>query len=165
MQTAKSIDPLSMKNLSRIALASTIALIVIATPGPIMAQSGSWNVDADGNWSDSANWLNGIIANGAGNTADFSTTPITAQRTVTLDTSRTIGTINIGEVNLSYYYQNFVSANASVLTMDNSGSTPVLISSGYRQFYVPLAGANGLNLSNGVSSTLGSVLGIFGNNT
>src|SRR5712691_13064231 len=115
MHTAKSIDPLSMKNLSRIALASTIALIVIATPGPIMAQSGTWNVDADGNWSNSANWLNGIIADGAGNTADFSATPITAQRTVTLDTSRAIGTINIGEANLSYFYEIFVRSGGNVL--------------------------------------------------
>ena len=165
MQTAKSIIPLSMKNLSRIALASAIVLIIIATPASIMAQSGSWNVDADGNWSDSANWLDGIIANETGNTADFSVTPITAERTVTLDTSRAIGTINIGEANLSYYYQNFVSSGGSVLTMDNGGSTPVLISSGYRQFHIPLAGANGLDLSNAVSDTLGSVLGIFGSNS
>jgi len=34
-----------------------------------------WNVDADGLWSDTANWSGGTIANGAGNTADFSTTP------------------------------------------------------------------------------------------
>ncbi len=49
--------------------------------------------------------------------------------------------------------------------MNNGGNTPVLISSGYRQLYVPLAGANGLYLTNAVNATLGSVLGIFGSNT
>jgi hypothetical protein len=33
MHTAKSIDPQSMKNLSNITLASTIAIIIIAAPG------------------------------------------------------------------------------------------------------------------------------------
>src|SRR6185436_6912800 len=98
-----------MKKLLRKIMATISAITVIATPWSLKAQSGSWNVDADGNWSDSGNWVDGIIANGAGNTADFSTAPITTNRTVTLDTSRTIGTINIGETSLSYYYQNFVS--------------------------------------------------------
>ncbi|MEY2429754.1 MAG: hypothetical protein QOJ40_2639 [Verrucomicrobiota bacterium] len=154
-----------MKNLFKKMMAAAGAITMIATPCSMKAQSGSWNVDADGNWSDAPNWFNGIIANGAGNTANFSDSPITAERTVTLDTSRTIGTMNIGETNLSYYYRNFVSSGASVLTMDNSGSMPSLISSGYRQFYIPLAGGNGLNLSNAVSATLGSVLGIFGSNS
>jgi autotransporter-associated beta strand protein len=141
------------------------AVMVIATPSFMMAQSGNWIVDADGNWSGASNWSLGIIANGAGNTANFSDSPITAERTVTLDTSRTIGAINIGETNLSYYYRNFVSSGGSVLTMDNVVGAPSLISAGYRQFYIPLAGSNGLNISNAISGTLGSVLGIFGSNT
>ena len=125
-----------------------------------------WNVDADGALrSDSGNWLGGIIADGAGNSADFSAAPITAERNVILDTSRTLGSLNIGENTISYFYQNFVPTNGSVLTLNNSGNTPVLASSGYRQFYIPLAGTSGLDLTNPVSSTLGSVLGIFGGDT
>jgi autotransporter-associated beta strand protein len=152
-----------MKQLSKLTLAA--AVIAMTAGNSSLAQSGAWNVDADGTWSNPGNWLDGIVADGAGNTADFSAFPITAERTVTLDTSRTLGTINIGEVNLSYFYQNFVSINGNVLTMDNSGSMPVLASSGYRQFYIPLAGANGLFLTNAVNTTLGSVLGIFGSNS
>jgi len=154
-----------MKNLFKKIMATTGAIAVIASPCATMAQSGSWNVDANGNWSDANNWAFGVVANGSGNTANFSDTPITAERTVTLDTSRTIGTLNIGETNLSYFYQDFVSSGGSVLTMNNGGSMPSLISSGYRQFYIPLAGVNGLNLSNAVSGSLGSVLGIFGSNS
>ncbi len=129
------------------------------------AQNGTWNVDADGLWSVSTNWLGGTIADGAGNSADFSAVPITAQRTVILDTSRALGSLNIGENNLSFFYQNFLSTNGSVLTLNNGGNTPVLASSGYRQFYIPIAGTGGVDLTNPVSGTLGSVLGIFGSNT
>jgi autotransporter-associated beta strand protein len=145
-----------------------LAAIAIGTLGlahPARAQNGTWNVDADGLWSVSGNWLGGTIANGAGNSANFSAVPITAQRNVILDTSRTLGSLNIGEDTISYFYQNFVPTNGSVLTLNNSGNTPVLASSGYRQFYIPLAGTGGLDLTNPVSTTLGSVLGLFGNDT
>jgi len=134
-------------------------------PDPVRAQNGTWNLDADGLWSVPGSWAGGTIANGAGNTADFSVIPITAERHVILDTSRTLGSLNIGEDTLSYYYQDFVSTNGSVLTLNNGGNTPVLASSGYRQFYIPIAGTGGLDLTNPISSTLGSVLGLFGNNT
>lgn len=153
------------KNMKNLSMILAVAIASMAAGHPCLAQNGSWNVDADGNWSDAANWLGGVVADGAGNTADFSAVPITAERTVTLDTSRTIGTFNVGEPNLSYYYQNFVSTNGSVLTLDNNGGMPLLVSSGYRQLYLPLAGVNGLNLTNAVSATLGSMLGIFGSNS
>src|SRR5882672_8293777 len=120
-----------MKKLTKLAIA--IAAVAVGNPCSSMAQNGIWNVDADGLWSDTANWSGGTIATGAGNTADFGTPPITAEPTVTLDISRTIGTLNIGETALSYVYQNFKSTNGSVFTMSNGGSTPNLISSGYRQ--------------------------------
>ena len=129
------------------------------------AQNGTWNIDADGLWSISGNWLGNTIADGAGNFADFSAVPITAERSVVLDTSRTLGSLNIGENTLSFFYQNFVSTNGGVLTLNNNGNTPFLGSSGYRQFYVPIAGAGGLDLTNLVSGSLGSVLGIFGSNS
>lgn len=141
------------------------AVVVFSLSGSARAQSGTWNVDADGFWSESTNWLDGIIADGAGNNADFSAVPITAERTVIMDTSRSLGSLNIGETSLSYLYQNFVSTNGSVLTLDNGGNTPVLASSGYRQFYIPIAGTDGVDLTNPVSESFGSVLGILGTNT
>ena len=141
------------------------AVVSLGRLDPARAQNGTWNVDADGLWSVPGNWLGGIIADGAGNLADFSAVPITAQRNVILDTSRALGSANIGENALSYYYQNFLSTNGSGLTLNNGGNTPVLASSGYRQFYIPIVGTGGLDLTNPVSATLGSVLGIFGSNT
>lgn len=154
-----------MKPTKTLILAAAVATMAFGPAHSARAQNGTWNVDADGLWSVSGNWLGGIVANGAGNSADFSATPITAERNVILDTSRSLGSLNIGENTLSYFYQNFVSTNGSVLTLNNNGATPIIASSGYRQFYIPLAGTSGLDLTNPVSATLGSVLGIFGNNT
>jgi len=56
--------------------------------------SGVWiNEETDGLWSDAANWdtSRGGIANGSSATADFSTVDISGYRTVTLDSSRTVG--------------------------------------------------------------------------
>lgn len=154
-----------MKRIPILILLTALATAILGHPGSARAQNGAWNIDGDGLWSVSANWLGGIIADGAGNSADFSAVPITAERNVILDTSRTLGSLNIGENTLSFFYQNFISTNGSVLTLNNNGQTPVLASSGYRQFYISIAGAGGLDLTNPVSGSLGSVLGIFGSNT
>lgn len=154
-----------MKRIPILMLLVALTATILGHPDSAKAQNGTWNVDADGLWSDTNNWLVGIIADGAGNMADFSTVPITAQRNVILDSSRTLGALNIGENVLSYYYQNFTGYNGGVLTLDNNGKTPVLASSGYRQFYIPIAGASGMDITNPISASLGSVLGIFGDNT
>lgn len=52
--------------------------------------NGVWNVDGSGNWSDTNNWAGGAVGNGAGFSADFNTVNITANRTVTLDISRSM---------------------------------------------------------------------------
>jgi autotransporter-associated beta strand protein len=149
----------------KITLAVAMVALAGSNPSSCLAQNGTWNVDADGIWSTATNWVGGIIANGANNTADFSATPITTNRTVVLDTSRTLGSINIGEPVISYYYQNFVSSNNSVLTLSNSTGMPLLLSAGYRNLYIPIAGNGGLNITNLVSTALGSELGIFASNT
>ncbi len=154
-----------MKPIRTLTLAAAVAIIASGLAQPARAQNGTWNVDADGLWSVPGNWLNGIVADGAGNSADFSAIPITAERTVILDTSRSLGSLNVGENMLSFFYQNFASTNGSVLALDNDGQTPVLASSGYRQFYIPIAGGSGVDFTNPVSTSLGSVLGIFGSNT
>ncbi|EEF60082.1 autotransporter-associated beta strand repeat-containing protein [Pedosphaera parvula] len=149
----------------KITLAVAMVALAGSNPSSCLAQNSTWNVDADGIWSTATNWVGGIIANGVGNSADFSAVPITAERSVVLDSNRTLGSLDIGETNLSYFYENFVSTNGSVLTLNNGANTPVLASSGYRQFYIPIAGSSGVDFTNPVSTTLGSVLGIFGSNT
>ncbi|MFA6174487.1 MAG: autotransporter-associated beta strand repeat-containing protein [Kiritimatiellales bacterium] len=64
------------------------------------AASSSWNVDASGNWIDTANWAGGNIpgvfnATASGDTATF-TNALTAPVTVTVDSFRAISNIVFG---------------------------------------------------------------------
>jgi fibronectin-binding autotransporter adhesin len=84
--------------LARLPLAVGLVGGVLAAfvAGPALGQSGSWNVNADGLWSGSTNWLNNTIAGGIGSTATFAIN-ITGTRTVTLDTNRSIGRFVFGD--------------------------------------------------------------------
>jgi fibronectin-binding autotransporter adhesin len=55
------------------------------------AQSGTWSAAGTaGSWSNSSNWSGGVVANGSGNAATFTTSG-----TTTLDSSRTIGAFSV----------------------------------------------------------------------
>src|ERR1043165_1057483 len=107
--------------------------LMLSCPGTMRAQTTfNWTNNASGNWSDSINWMNGQVGDGAGNTAIF-TLNITANRTVTLDTNRTLGVIQMSDTSAN---QVWTLAGTNILTMDNglskagvrAPSTPVTIS-------------------------------------
>jgi autotransporter-associated beta strand protein len=81
-----------------------LALAQIVAGGAAMAASGTWTVDADGLWSDPANWTSSVIADGTDSVANFSTVDITGTAgqtpttvTVKLDSPRTSGTLIFGD--------------------------------------------------------------------
>jgi autotransporter-associated beta strand protein len=123
--------------------------------------SGTWDVDSNGLWSNNTNWLNGVIADGPGNTADFSTLNITGDRTVTLDTSRTIGSLRFGNPSGTQNWT--VSSSGSVLTL-SAGAPSIVVNQNIATLSVPLAGTNGftktgpgtlvLSANNSLSGTL-----------
>ena len=79
---------------------ATVLLAMLFTLVDVSAQpvSGTWNnATSGGAWSSPANWVSGIIANGAGSTADFSTINITADNTVHLDTARILTGLIFGD--------------------------------------------------------------------
>jgi autotransporter-associated beta strand protein len=111
------------------------------------AASGFWNADADGSWGDYSKWLNGIIAFGAGNAADFSTVSLSSNRTVTLDAPRSIGTLKFGDPGGA---QNWLvnSSGGSVLTLNTgSSASPAIAVTNTATLQVPLAGTNGFTKS------------------
>lgn len=118
---------------------------------------GTWTNDASGTWGTAGNWAGATIANGAGSLANFSTVDITAARTVTLDTSRTIGGLIFGDANWwnSGYNWALESSGGTILTLDNTGGpggNPPTITAGFANgtltsIRAVLAGSNGLNLS------------------
>jgi autotransporter-associated beta strand protein len=124
---------------------STITPNTIITTG-----TGTWNVDVSGNWSDAANWLGGNVPDGATTTANFAAVDLSANRIVTLDVSRTVGVLSVGDTNGSNSYTIAPGAGAS-LTFDNGGATATLnqtSSSGGDTISAPLFLKGDLDVSN-----------------
>lgn len=89
------------------------------------AQNGTWTgTTSPGLWSDSANWAGGVIATGAGNTANFSTIDIPDGTFIAaLDTPRTIGSISFGDNDTSSAGFWVIDNNVdplNILTLDGS---------------------------------------------
>lgn len=85
-----------------------------------LAASGTWNVNANGNWETTTNWVSGTVADGSGSEARFDKINLTGatNRVVTLGSNHTIGSI---------YLLDLTAANTSALgTYTISGSTLTL---------------------------------------
>ncbi|MEY2518683.1 MAG: hypothetical protein QOF24_442, partial [Verrucomicrobiota bacterium] len=136
---------------------STITPNTIITTG-----TGTWNVDVSGNWSDAANWLSGNVPDGATTTADFTMVDLTANSTVTIDVSRTVGVLKVGDTNGTNSYTIAPGAGTS-LTFDNGGATATLnqtSGSAGDAISAPLFLKGNLNVSN---SSTANPLTISGN--
>ena len=115
----------------------------------LYAQSGTWtNPVTSGTWSVAGNWAGGTVANGADNTADFSTLNITANNTVRLDSARTIGYLIFGDATTAshdWILDNNGSA-ANVITLaTTTGTTPTItVTNRNATISAVLAGTQGL---------------------
>src|SRR3954463_4812418 len=71
----------------------------VGTPAA-RAQTVFWNTSsaAGGSWGNSSNWQGGVVASGSGTTAAFALN-FNAGASVTLDGSRTIGTVSTTSAN------------------------------------------------------------------
>lgn len=75
--------------------------------------NGVWTQpNSGGFWSNPGNWQSAVIADGAGNTADFSQVDVTANNTVHLDSPRTLTNVVFGDIDVS---------TAASWTLDNNG--------------------------------------------
>jgi autotransporter-associated beta strand protein len=109
------------------------------------AANGTWiNATTGGLWSNSANWAGGMIADGQNAIADFSTLDITAEDTVHLDSSRTIGLLKFGDIVPSNNWtldNNGIAAN--VLTVGvTSGSPQIMVIDRRATLSLGIAGTN-----------------------
>ncbi len=108
----------------------TVQSATAQTPG----QTGDWNVNGGGNWSDSSRWTNleeldpgppQVLADfpsGVGATANVNFN-INSTRTITLDVPVTLGTLKLGDTNNS---NAFVIVGPETLTFDNGGAGALL---------------------------------------
>lgn len=93
---------------------------VIASP--VLAVNGNWANDVAGNWSDATKWTSNPSVAGGQSSVVGLTAGLATSRIVTIDTtSRTVGTLNIGDTNDTNTYTIAASGGASLI-MDNAGS-------------------------------------------
>ena len=66
-----------MKNqITSKSLVSTVCVLLMASLLSVRAQNGTWINGSGGTWATAANWQNGIVADGIGNTASFNAVDI-----------------------------------------------------------------------------------------
>jgi uncharacterized repeat protein (TIGR02543 family) len=103
--------------------------------------TATWTQLAGGTWTNSANWLNGIIGTGADNTANFSTLDLTAPATVTLSGPQTIGGLIFGDTTPD---NNWI-VSGSTLTLAASTTPVINVSDQTTTISSALASANGMS--------------------
>jgi autotransporter-associated beta strand protein len=95
---------------------------VLLTRMPAYAGSGAWNYDNNATWSTAARWTPAVVPGTAAGDAVCLTNNITANRTVTIDTtSRTVGSLLFGDVASPYFNFTLAASGGATLTFDNGG--------------------------------------------
>ncbi|MET0650461.1 MAG: Ig-like domain-containing protein, partial [Pyrinomonadaceae bacterium] len=114
--------------------------------------SGTWSqLVSGGLWSGSSNWLNGAVANGAGNTANFNALDISGTNLVRLDSPRVLGGINFGDTNAASAGSWLIDGNG-----DPSNGFTFSVASGAPTITVSALGSNAsANIATPVNSTAG----------
>lgn len=140
---------------------AALASAVIAQCLPAAAQSGTWSGLGAGpnNWSASGQWSASTVANGAGNTAGF-TSNITGLTVVTLDSTRSIGNVTFSDNAAGG--SPWLLRGSNTLTMDNGASQAVITKTTTTTISTPIAGSNIRFNGNAVINLLGNNTGITG---
>ncbi|MCW1923070.1 tandem-95 repeat protein [Luteolibacter arcticus] len=127
--------------------------------------SGVWANAAGGLWTMAGNWSGGTIANGAGQTADFSTLNLTADTTVALNGDRTIGHLLFDDIIASNHWL-LNSGSGGALTLDILGGTPgIVVNDCTATLNVVLAGNKGFTKTGNGTLTLGGANSYSGGTT
>ena len=110
------------------AFVGVVASVVIGLASSAYAVDGTWtNLTTGGLWSNTGNWSSGIIADGSGFTANFNTLNITADNTVKMDASHTLGNLIFGDATPSSAFNWTIDNNSvagNILTL--AGGTPTI---------------------------------------
>ncbi|MFL6332458.1 MAG: HYR domain-containing protein [Pyrinomonadaceae bacterium] len=130
--------------------------------------SGTWSqLVSGGFWSGNPNWLNGAVANGAGNTADFNTLNISGTNVVHLDSPRVLGNLLFGDTTASSAGSWVIDGNG-----DPSNGFTFTVASGTPTVTVNTLGTNAtatiatpINSTAGLAKAGAGTLVLAGNNT
>ena len=107
---------------------SLLACAAFCAVSSVKAQSGTWTGTTDlESWSNTANWSGGIVADGAGNSADFSTIDVPETGLLeALDSPRTIGNLTFGDTDPGTAGSWIIDNNLDPLNILTLSGTPVI---------------------------------------
>jgi autotransporter-associated beta strand protein len=129
-------------------------VMALAASGIAQAQTnGTWNVNDNGDWSGTGNWLDGNVAGGVGATAYFNTLDITANPTVMVNADATFGTLIVGDTTApikGYTFKTPTTGGPYTWTLDNGASSPVINVTTGGASLVKNASAVAFNITNGM---------------
>ncbi|MCU0780999.1 MAG: cadherin domain-containing protein, partial [Akkermansiaceae bacterium] len=129
---------------------------VTASYQTVAPDAVTWTNPAGGSWPVASNWLHQVVADRAGLIARFDTLALAANRTVTLDGSRTVGGLRLGDTSGQFSWT-LAPGSGGTLTLDNHGETPfVAVHNGSATLTALIAGSNGLAKTGSGSLSLGA---------
>lgn len=100
-----------------------IASILVALALVLPAAAQTWNVNANGNWNNNANWTPAAFPNAIGASGTFGSI-ITANRTITFGTNVTVGNLSFNDNN------RYTIQGANQLTFDVAAGNATLSATG-----------------------------------
>lgn len=119
---------------------SAPAALVISLP----AGSSVWTNLLGGSWTNGNNWSGGLFAGGVDAVADFSTLNLAADRTVTLDDARTVGTFVFDDLNPVEHRWTVSTGTGGPLTLASASGTPnVIVKNATNTISAVVAGTEG----------------------
>jgi len=137
-----------------------VCAMVMMVANVAQAADGTWTLNNNGNWSTTNNWSGGIVADGADFTATLGNV-INGDRTITLDSVRTIGSITVSDTDKNY------TIGSSKLTLDVTSGSPALAVPSTRTLTISsvIAGSDGLTKTGAGTLTLSGNPNQFTGNT
>src|SRR5690606_13588084 len=89
---------ITFMNIGKVLLCANILLAIALASTPIKADTYTWNLNANGNWDNPANWNpNTGFPNAVGDVANLTNNITGANRIITMDTDITLGIMNMGD--------------------------------------------------------------------
>jgi fibronectin-binding autotransporter adhesin len=121
-----------------------------------IVDTGIWTTDSSGLWSDPSRWLDDLVPEGPGITADFSGIEPGLNPTVTLDSPRVIGHLRFGHSDAPNDWL-LNSSGGAVLTLEDGGTKPEIhVAGGTTTVTAVLAGSEGF-IKNGAGTLVTSL--------
>jgi len=128
-------------------------------------QSSTWTHSGGGSWANPANWQGDIIAQGIGKTADFSTVSLSANATVTLDDTQTIGNLIFGDRANAHNWTLNTGSGGSLFLRSSAGSPSITVSNQTATIGAVISGTQGLTQNGNGTLVLVQTNGYTGGTT